>query len=172
MLKKPQTKQKSPLLLHLALLAEHLVKYPFIFNAERFLFQHGFISGMAWEGAECQGSRGEEAAPRWLHGSFSWGTAGRAGFVQALFRLQGRRWCWKVVLGSCEGQGWWGRLPVCLKTLCLLQTHQLDYSAHYLRLKFLIDNQFQFYVPKPEEEIYELVMLPTGQMEWLWAGRW
>lgn len=54
---------------------------------------------------------------------------------------------------------------MCLKTLCLLQTHQLDYSAHYLRLKFLIDNQFQFYVPKPEEEIYELVMLPTGQME-------
>lgn len=56
-----------------------------------------------------------------------------------------------------------GRLPVCLKALCLLQTHQLDCSAHYLRLKFLIDNQLQLYVPKPEEEIYELVMLLTGQ---------
>lgn len=52
-----------------------------------------------------------------------------------------------------------------LKALCLLQTHQLDYSAHYLRLKFLVENQMQFYVPKAEEEIYELVMLPTGQME-------
>ncbi|KAF2981739.1 hypothetical protein EK904_014925, partial [Melospiza melodia maxima] len=36
-------------------------------------------------------------------------------------------------------------------------THQLDCSAHYLRLKFLLDNQIQFYVPKPEEEIYELL---------------
>ncbi|NXR29951.1 TIAM1 protein, partial [Zosterops hypoxanthus] len=42
-----------------------------------------------------------------------------------------------------------------LEMIC--KTHQLDYSAHYLRLKFLIDNQFQFYVPKPEEEIYELL---------------
>lgn len=44
------------------------------------------------------------------------------------------------------------------KGSCLLQTHQLDCSAHYLRLKFLIENQIQLYVPKPEEEIYELVM--------------
>lgn len=38
------------------------------------------------------------------------------------------------------------------------QTHQLDHSAHYLRLKFLIENKMQHYVPKPEEDIYELVM--------------
>ncbi|XP_050835658.1 rho guanine nucleotide exchange factor TIAM1 isoform X3 [Serinus canaria] len=47
-----------------------------------------------------------------------------------------------------------------LEMIC--KTHQLDCSAHYLRLKFLLENQMQFYVPKPEEEIYELVMLPTG----------
>lgn len=47
--------------------------------------------------------------------------------------------------------------------LHFLQTHQLDHSAHYVRLKFLIENQIQFYVPKPEEDIYELVMLPTEQ---------
>lgn len=45
--------------------------------------------------------------------------------------------------------------------LHFLQTHQLDLSAHYLRLKFLIENQMQFYVPKQEEDIYELVTLPT-----------
>uniref|UniRef100_A0A8D2N6C7 TIAM Rac1 associated GEF 1 n=1 Tax=Zonotrichia albicollis TaxID=44394 RepID=A0A8D2N6C7_ZONAL len=42
-----------------------------------------------------------------------------------------------------------------LEMIC--KTHQLDCSAHYLRLKFLLDNQIQFYVPKPEEEIYELL---------------
>ncbi|KAM4906082.1 rho guanine nucleotide exchange factor TIAM1 [Sylvia borin] len=42
-----------------------------------------------------------------------------------------------------------------LEMIC--KTHQLDYSAHYLRLKFLIENQLQFYVPKPDEEIYELL---------------
>ncbi|NWS96433.1 TIAM1 protein, partial [Mionectes macconnelli] len=42
-----------------------------------------------------------------------------------------------------------------LEMIC--KTHQLDISAHYLRLKFLMDNQPQFYVPKPEEEIYELL---------------
>uniref|UniRef100_A0A8C3R0W2 TIAM Rac1 associated GEF 1 n=1 Tax=Cyanoderma ruficeps TaxID=181631 RepID=A0A8C3R0W2_9PASS len=42
-----------------------------------------------------------------------------------------------------------------LEMIC--KTHQLDCSAHYLRLKFLIDGQLQSYVPKPEEEIYELL---------------
>ncbi|KAM4796438.1 rho guanine nucleotide exchange factor TIAM1 [Rhinophrynus dorsalis] len=37
------------------------------------------------------------------------------------------------------------------------KAHQLDYTAHYLRLKFLTDNQKQHYIPKPEEEIYELL---------------
>ncbi|XP_074989301.1 rho guanine nucleotide exchange factor TIAM1 isoform X3 [Caretta caretta] len=37
------------------------------------------------------------------------------------------------------------------------KTYQLDHSAHFLRLKFLIENQMQFYVPKPEEDIYELL---------------
>ncbi|NXA49074.1 TIAM1 protein, partial [Nothocercus julius] len=42
-----------------------------------------------------------------------------------------------------------------LEMIC--KTHQLDPSAHYLRLKFLIENQMRFYVPKPEEDIYELL---------------
>lgn len=57
------------------------------------------------------------------------------------------------------------RFSLLKPVLHFLQTHQLDYSAHYLRLKFLIENQIQFYVPKPEEDIYELVMLPTEQNE-------
>uniref|UniRef100_A0A8B9QR96 TIAM Rac1 associated GEF 1 n=1 Tax=Anas platyrhynchos TaxID=8839 RepID=A0A8B9QR96_ANAPL len=35
--------------------------------------------------------------------------------------------------------------------------HHWITPAHYLRLKFLIENQIQFYVPKPEEDIYELL---------------
>ncbi|XP_012512800.1 PREDICTED: T-lymphoma invasion and metastasis-inducing protein 1 isoform X3 [Propithecus coquereli] len=42
-----------------------------------------------------------------------------------------------------------------LELIC--KTHQLDYSAHYLRLKFLIENKMQHYVPQPEEDIYELL---------------
>nr|XP_057935458.1 rho guanine nucleotide exchange factor TIAM1 isoform X2 [Doryrhamphus excisus] len=45
--------------------------------------------------------------------------------------------------------------------LCVLETickaHQLDPTKHYLRLKFLIDNQVQFYIPKPEEDICDLL---------------
>lgn len=37
------------------------------------------------------------------------------------------------------------------------KAHSLDRPKHYLRLKFLIDNQVQFYVPKPEEELWDLV---------------
>uniref|UniRef100_A0A8C0E283 TIAM Rac1 associated GEF 1 n=1 Tax=Balaenoptera musculus TaxID=9771 RepID=A0A8C0E283_BALMU len=42
-----------------------------------------------------------------------------------------------------------------LELIC--KAHRLDYSAHYLRLKFLIENKMQHYVPKPEEDIYELL---------------
>uniref|UniRef100_A0A096N269 TIAM Rac1 associated GEF 1 n=1 Tax=Papio anubis TaxID=9555 RepID=A0A096N269_PAPAN len=42
-----------------------------------------------------------------------------------------------------------------LELIC--KTHQLDHSAHYLRLKFLIENKMQHYVPQPEEDIYELL---------------
>ncbi|XP_053164422.1 rho guanine nucleotide exchange factor TIAM1 isoform X2 [Hemicordylus capensis] len=42
-----------------------------------------------------------------------------------------------------------------LEMIC--KAHQLDFSAHYLRLKFLTGNQMQFYVPKPDEDIYELL---------------
>ncbi|KAK2880704.1 hypothetical protein Q8A67_017972 [Cirrhinus molitorella] len=42
-----------------------------------------------------------------------------------------------------------------LETIC--KTHQLDHTKHYVRLKFLIDNQVQFYIPKPEEDIYDLL---------------
>ncbi|XP_034972619.1 rho guanine nucleotide exchange factor TIAM1 isoform X2 [Zootoca vivipara] len=42
-----------------------------------------------------------------------------------------------------------------LEMIC--KAHQLDYSAHYLRLKFLTGNHMQAYIPKPEEDIYELL---------------
>ncbi|XP_061537071.1 rho guanine nucleotide exchange factor TIAM1 isoform X2 [Phycodurus eques] len=45
--------------------------------------------------------------------------------------------------------------------LCLLETickaHHLDPTKHYLRLKFLIDNRVQFYIPKPEEDVCDLL---------------
>lgn len=37
------------------------------------------------------------------------------------------------------------------------QTHQLDPAAHYLRLRFLVEDRLQVYVPQPEEDLYELV---------------
>ncbi|XP_054830597.1 rho guanine nucleotide exchange factor TIAM1 isoform X2 [Eublepharis macularius] len=42
-----------------------------------------------------------------------------------------------------------------LEMIC--KAHQLDYSAHCLRLKFMTGNQMQFYVPKSDEDIYELL---------------
>ncbi|XP_060751322.1 rho guanine nucleotide exchange factor TIAM1 isoform X2 [Tachysurus vachellii] len=42
-----------------------------------------------------------------------------------------------------------------LESVC--KAHSLDRPKHYLRLKFLIDNQVQFYVPKPEEELWDLL---------------
>ncbi|CAI9169162.1 unnamed protein product [Rangifer tarandus platyrhynchus] len=42
-----------------------------------------------------------------------------------------------------------------LELIC--KAHKLDHSAHYLRLKFLIENKMQHYLPKPEEDIYELL---------------
>lgn len=81
--KKTQTKQKTPFLPYFALLAEHLFKYPCIQRRalRLLLFQHRLISGMAWEGAECQVSR----AKRLLSGYMDLTPGGRAGgpgFVQ------------------------------------------------------------------------------------------
>ncbi|XP_048837180.1 rho guanine nucleotide exchange factor TIAM1-like isoform X3 [Brienomyrus brachyistius] len=42
-----------------------------------------------------------------------------------------------------------------LEIIC--KAHQLDPSKHYLRLKFLINEQVQFYVPEPEEELKDLL---------------
>ncbi|XP_042343021.1 rho guanine nucleotide exchange factor TIAM1 [Plectropomus leopardus] len=42
-----------------------------------------------------------------------------------------------------------------LETIC--KAHQLDPTKHYLRLKFLIENQVQFYIPKPEEDVCDLL---------------
>uniref|UniRef100_A0A8C8A032 TIAM Rac1 associated GEF 1b n=1 Tax=Oryzias sinensis TaxID=183150 RepID=A0A8C8A032_9TELE len=42
-----------------------------------------------------------------------------------------------------------------LESIC--KAHELDPTKHYLRLKFLIENQVQFYIPKPEEDICDLV---------------
>uniref|UniRef100_A0A8C8F3E6 Uncharacterized protein n=1 Tax=Oncorhynchus tshawytscha TaxID=74940 RepID=A0A8C8F3E6_ONCTS len=41
-----------------------------------------------------------------------------------------------------------------LETIC--KAHRLDPAKHYLRLKFLIENQVQFYIPKPEEDVCDL----------------
>ncbi|MEE6468074.1 hypothetical protein FKM82_008152 [Ascaphus truei] len=42
-----------------------------------------------------------------------------------------------------------------LEMIC--KAHMLDYTAYYLRLKFLTDSQMQHYIPMPEVEIYELL---------------
>ncbi|KAL0972730.1 hypothetical protein UPYG_G00194010 [Umbra pygmaea] len=42
-----------------------------------------------------------------------------------------------------------------LETIC--KVHHLDSTKHYLRLKFLIQNQVQFYIPKPEEDLCDLL---------------
>lgn len=44
---------------------------------------------------------------------------------------------------------------------CCLQTHKIDPSGHYMRLKMWIDNQMLFYVPKLEEDISDLVRKHT-----------
>ncbi|ELK28514.1 T-lymphoma invasion and metastasis-inducing protein 1 [Myotis davidii] len=43
------------------------------------------------------------------------------------------------------------------KKTILDQMHQLDPAAHYLRLRFLLENTLQVYVPQPEEDVYELL---------------
>lgn len=53
-----------------------------------------------------------------------------------------------MVLGNQSSLSLLPRLP---------QAHQLDPTKHYLRLKFLIENQVQFYIPKPEEDVCDLV---------------
>ncbi|XP_036380069.1 T-lymphoma invasion and metastasis-inducing protein 1 isoform X1 [Megalops cyprinoides] len=42
-----------------------------------------------------------------------------------------------------------------LESVC--KAHQLDPRKHYLRLKFLKENQVQFYIPSPEEEVCDLL---------------
>uniref|UniRef100_A0A672R7H0 TIAM Rac1 associated GEF 1 n=1 Tax=Sinocyclocheilus grahami TaxID=75366 RepID=A0A672R7H0_SINGR len=42
-----------------------------------------------------------------------------------------------------------------LEALC--KAHRLELSKHYIQLKFLIDNQVQLYVPKPEEDLCDLL---------------
>ncbi|XP_017538027.1 T-lymphoma invasion and metastasis-inducing protein 1 isoform X1 [Pygocentrus nattereri] len=42
-----------------------------------------------------------------------------------------------------------------LETIC--KAHGLDSTKHYLRLKFLIETQVQFYIPKPEEDVHDLL---------------
>uniref|UniRef100_A0A671RDT1 T-lymphoma invasion and metastasis-inducing protein 1-like n=1 Tax=Sinocyclocheilus anshuiensis TaxID=1608454 RepID=A0A671RDT1_9TELE len=42
-----------------------------------------------------------------------------------------------------------------LEALC--RAYRLELSKHYIRLKFLVDNQVQLYVPKPEEDLCDLL---------------
>ncbi|MGH0139003.1 UNVERIFIED_CONTAM: hypothetical protein FKN15_068323 [Acipenser sinensis] len=44
-----------------------------------------------------------------------------------------------------------------LKMICKI--HQLDPAKYYVRLKFLVENQVQFYIPKPEEHIHDMPSL-------------
>lgn len=37
------------------------------------------------------------------------------------------------------------------------QAHYLDSTRHYLRLKFLMENQVKVYIPKPDEDVCDLV---------------
>ncbi|CAL8351656.1 unnamed protein product [Lota lota] len=49
-----------------------------------------------------------------------------------------------------------GESALCaLEAIC--KAHQLDSTKHYLRLKFHIENQVQFYIPKPEEDVCDLL---------------
>ncbi len=48
-----------------------------------------------------------------------------------------------------------------LSLSCCLQTHKIDPSGHYMRLKVWTDNQMLFYVPKLEEDISDLVRKHT-----------
>ncbi|XP_041128032.1 T-lymphoma invasion and metastasis-inducing protein 1-like isoform X1 [Polyodon spathula] len=41
-----------------------------------------------------------------------------------------------------------------LEMICKI--HQLDPAKYYVRLKFLVENQVQFYIPKPEEHIHDM----------------
>ncbi|XP_063059378.1 rho guanine nucleotide exchange factor TIAM1 isoform X2 [Engraulis encrasicolus] len=42
-----------------------------------------------------------------------------------------------------------------LESVC--KTHKLEPSMHYIRLKFMVDGQAQFYIPKPEEDVCEML---------------
>ncbi|XP_026184416.1 T-lymphoma invasion and metastasis-inducing protein 1-like isoform X2 [Mastacembelus armatus] len=42
-----------------------------------------------------------------------------------------------------------------LNTVC--KTHKIDPSSYYLRLKVWVDNQMLFYIPKPEDDISDLL---------------
>ncbi|XP_076832113.1 LOW QUALITY PROTEIN: rho guanine nucleotide exchange factor TIAM1 [Brachyhypopomus gauderio] len=42
-----------------------------------------------------------------------------------------------------------------LETIC--KANELDPTKHYLRLKLLMETQVQFYIPKPEEDVYDLL---------------
>ncbi|EPQ04260.1 T-lymphoma invasion and metastasis-inducing protein 1 [Myotis brandtii] len=50
-----------------------------------------------------------------------------------------------------------GRLGIFSVSSFHALTHQLDPAAHYLRLRFLVENRLQVYVPQPEEDVYELL---------------
>lgn len=58
---------------------------------------------------------------------------------------------------------------MCFFSLLFPKAHGLDRPKHYLRLKFLNDNKVQFYVPKPEEELWDLVSCFIEQRaRWPW----
>lgn len=44
-----------------------------------------------------------------------------------------------------------------IKSSFFLQAHYLDPTRHYLRLKFLMESQVKIYIPKPDEDVCDLV---------------
>lgn len=50
--------------------------------------------------------------------------------------------------------------------LFIIQAYRLEVSKHYIRLKFLVDNQVQLYVPKPEEDLCDLVSPTKKACQW------
>lgn len=47
-----------------------------------------------------------------------------------------------------------------------LQAHYLDPTRHYLRLKFLMENQEKMYIPKPDEDVCDLVRCSLFQLKY------
>lgn len=51
-----------------------------------------------------------------------------------------------------------------IKSSSFFQAHYLDPTRHYLRLKFLMESQVKMYIPKPDEDVCDLVRCSLFQL--------